>query len=123
MIIFISLKKVSTIFFISIMLFAQYAKQFTYLECVFANTMKSETLKCDCEKLTAHVDETNTSLPEHKNHVHVSLDETYTCTNPFSIHPKRFAVAHVRNAYYLSSTPTGIHAQEDRPPESSFIIV
>jgi hypothetical protein len=120
---FISLKKIHTLFLLSVMLFAQYAKQFTYLECVFANTLKSDTVKCDCEKLNTSVGEANTTLPQQKNHVHVSLDETYTCIHHLDFQSNHFVEMQKQADFYLARTCSGIHLQQDRPPEFAFILV
>jgi hypothetical protein len=61
------LRKKTTILFLLLFAFAQYAKQLRYLECTLANTFISlDTPPCDCTK-AAGLDQTDnrTDLPVH----------------------------------------------------------
>ncbi len=105
------------------MLFAQYAKQFTYVECIVANRFASEALQCDCEKkLETDFDEANTTWPLEKNHVHLSLDDAYTYINPFALQTNFSALDQLQNPFYLALMPNGIHLHQDQPPEFHSLI-
>ena len=62
-------------------MYGQYARQFSYLECVVANKLNSEAIKCACETATADIQSAVPGLPHspNKHSHHVNPDEWYTC--------------------------------------------
>jgi len=70
------LKQLTSILFITLFAFSQYEKQITYLECKLANSFKTSSLLCDCEKM-ADFDNT-TKSPLTKTHSHIHPDDLFT---------------------------------------------
>jgi hypothetical protein len=91
-------RKFSAILLFSIFVFAQYARQLSYLECKFSNAFKTSTTKCDCEKQAGFGKQDNRQLPVSTTHTHIHLDELFAVA--------REAIA---DSYYKNVTAKAIH--------------
>jgi hypothetical protein len=71
------MKQLAAIFLIGVFALSQYAKQFTYMECKLANSFKSSTEQCDCEKKydTHSLNDKKPIGPQ--THFHPVIDEYY----------------------------------------------
>jgi predicted metalloendopeptidase len=71
------LKQLVSIFLIATFAFSQYAKQLAYMECKLANSFKSSTEQCDCEK-KYDIHSLNDKKPAGPlTHFHPVIDEYY----------------------------------------------
>jgi hypothetical protein len=73
----LQVRKLSAILLISIFAFSQYARQLSYLECIFSNTFKTSSTKCDCEKQAGFDKQDADQLPVSSTHTHIHLDEFF----------------------------------------------
>ena len=117
--IFITLKQISCILFISMLVWSQYARQFSYVECIIANNFRSDAVKCDCEKINPDTTASNTSLPHSKNHAHNSVDEWYTAHKSLLLSAAIMAAPSNDNNLYFASACAGSQGSVDRPPQFS----
>jgi predicted metalloendopeptidase len=71
------MKQLTSIFLIAVFALSQYAKQFAYMECKLANSFKSSTEQCDCEKKydTHSLNDKKPAGPQ--THFHPVIDEYY----------------------------------------------
>jgi hypothetical protein len=71
------MKQLAAIFLIGVFALSQYAKQFAYMECKLANSFKSSTEQCDCEKkYNIHSLEDKKPIGS-QTHFHPVIDEYY----------------------------------------------
>jgi hypothetical protein len=105
-----------TIFLLSLLLTAQYAKQLSYMGCKLYSKVNA-TITCDCEKI---ITPSNTSTDyEHTTmHRHLQVDEyvnftksTYSC---FSLVQN----TKILNGFYTPNISTGFLAKLVKPPEA-----
>jgi hypothetical protein len=74
-------RNLSAILLISIFAFSQYARQLSYIECKLSNTLRSSSLKCDCEKQAGFDKQDNKASPPAKAHLHIHLDEFFAISH------------------------------------------
>jgi hypothetical protein len=74
------MKQLAAIFLIAVFALSQYAKQFAYMECKLANSFKSSTEQCDCEKKydTHSLKDKKPDGPQ--THFHPVIDEYYAAS-------------------------------------------
>ena len=69
------MKQPASIFLIAVFALSQYAKQFACMECKLANSFKSATEQCGCEK-KYDIHTLNNKKPESpQTHIHPVADE------------------------------------------------
>jgi hypothetical protein len=109
-------KRLAAIILTLLFAFAQYSRQFRFLECVFANDLAATTTSCDCEKIAGldKPDSTN-SLP--KAHTHSHPDDIFSFSVPltilFLLQPFNKEFVHTRE-----DECEGVSVLPQQPPES-----
>ena len=78
------MKRLAAIILILLFAFAQYSRQFRFLECVFANNLAATTTSCDCEKI-AGLDKPDSTNSRPKAHTHSHPDDMFSNSVPITI--------------------------------------
>jgi len=111
-------KKLSAILLlISTFTFSQWARQLSYLECKFFNAFRTETAKCDCEKL-AGLDKEDTGQPSPALHYHFHPDEFFFPGKKIAITPVFKLLRHPLHTHTGVDELKGHHPGPWRPPNS-----
>jgi hypothetical protein len=71
------MKQLASIFLIAVFALSQYAKQLAYMECKLANSFKSSTEQCDCEKKYDTHSLNDKKPAGSQTHFHPVIDEYY----------------------------------------------
>ncbi|HEY6504495.1 MAG TPA: hypothetical protein VIZ28_11020 [Chitinophagaceae bacterium] len=95
---------------------AQYAKQVSYLECMFSNNFKALADKCDCEKILNEDKDAADQYPLPVSHKHVHPDESYCL--PQVVREIYFSTGHLTHiAAACTKLNDGVSIEPDRPPQ------
>jgi hypothetical protein len=110
-------RNLSAILLISIFAFSQYARQLSYIECKISNTLRSSSLKCDCEKQAGFDKQDNKTGPPAKAHLHIHLDEFFAVP-PAEIFSYGFANSALPYLSYYDDELEGEYPAPWQPPNS-----
>lgn len=111
------MRSITTILLLTSFLVLQYARQLSYWECRLSNSFKTESQKCDCEKLVKQAARQDEAFPVPAVHNHFHLDESY--------YPSRnISTEGINHATVSAWFPAGfifigkvIPGRLDRPPQ------
>jgi cyclophilin family peptidyl-prolyl cis-trans isomerase len=112
------LKTTITIFLVTILFAAQYAKHLSYMGCRFYNIVSDSAIKCDCEK--AYSKEKSSPTDEHNNtiHKHLQIDDYVKIGAVKIATPKYLSIASILFKKFKSTIKDGFYNKPLQPPEA-----
>jgi hypothetical protein len=115
--IFSLLKQLHGILLISLLLWSQYARQLSYVQCLITNSINAAAITCDCEKIKPDATSGSNSPAHSKNHLHYSIDDWYNAINPASLQACTQQLSVTCGNYQNAHFCRGFLRQNDRPPQ------
>jgi hypothetical protein len=116
------LQKISSIFFLSLLIFFQYSKSLSYLHCVIENAINTGSAYCDCEKQNKdNADNAQSSSTQKASFKDKTPENLFTYGKQIMPNDYRIENRSIISTNNISQLSTGFHSSIFQPPQSIII--